>query len=138
MQVFKTSYAGGALTNKPLVVWLDGLSASASEVLAGALHDNCRAVTVGSTSFGKGKIQAVFGLGNGEGMTMTVAQYVTPKGTVIQAHGLVPDVPTGGRTNPYLNLLKSSVSDVGADLSDVDMSAVSTARGTCSPAPSAL
>jgi C-terminal processing protease CtpA/Prc len=47
------------------------LSASASEVLAGGLHDNCRAVVVGTTSFGKGKIQAVFGLKDGEGMTMT-------------------------------------------------------------------
>ena len=72
--VFPSSYREGVLTNVPLVLWLDGLSASASEVLAGGLHDNCRAVTVGSNSFGKGKIQAVFGLSDGEGLTMTVAQ----------------------------------------------------------------
>ena len=47
----------------------------------------------GATSFGKGKIQAVFGLANGEGLTMTVAQYVTPRGTVIQSKGITPDLP---------------------------------------------
>ena len=55
----------------PLVVWLDGLSASASEVLAGSLHDNCRAVTMGDKSFGKGLIQAVYGLKNGAGLVLS-------------------------------------------------------------------
>lgn len=55
----------------PLVVWLDGLSASASEVLAGSLHDNCRAVTMGDKSFGKGLIQAVYGLRNGAGLVLS-------------------------------------------------------------------
>ena len=62
--VFKSSYQDGVLTQLPLVLWLDELSASASEVLAGGLHDNCRALLVGSNSFGKGKIQAVFGYYN--------------------------------------------------------------------------
>ena len=60
--IFKSSYPEGVLFNKPLVLLTDGLSASASEVLAGGLHDNCRAVLTGGTTFGKGKIQAVFGL----------------------------------------------------------------------------
>ena len=70
-----------------------GRSLRALQVLAGGLHDNCRAVVAGATSFGKGKIQAVFGLANGEGLTMTVAQYVTPRGTVIQSKGITPDLP---------------------------------------------
>jgi C-terminal processing protease CtpA/Prc len=77
----------------PLVIWLDGMSASASEVLAGSLHDNCRAVTMGDSSFGKGLIQAVYGLKNGAGLVLTVARYVTPSGNDIQGKGIVPDIP---------------------------------------------
>lgn len=102
--VFKSSYIDGVIYDKPLVLLTDGLSASASEVLAGGLHDNCRAVLAGTTTFGKGKIQAVFGLADGEGMTMTVAQYVTPRGTIIQSRGLEPDIPLAGQ-NTYLNLV---------------------------------
>lgn len=76
----------------PLVIWLDGGSASASEVLAGALHDQCRAVVMGSNSFGKGLIQAVYGLKDGSGLVLTVAKYVTPSGTDIQGSGITPDI----------------------------------------------
>ncbi|OEU14851.1 ClpP/crotonase, partial [Fragilariopsis cylindrus CCMP1102] len=76
----------------PLVIWLDGGSASASEVLAGSLHDNCRAVTMGEQSFGKGLIQAVYGLKNGAGLVVTVARYVTPNGSEIQGKGITPDI----------------------------------------------
>ncbi|GAX09465.1 hypothetical protein FisN_6Lh156 [Fistulifera solaris] len=79
----------------PLVVWIDGRTASASEVLAGSLHDNCRAVLMGSTSFGKGLIQAVYGLKNGAGLVLTVARYVTPNGTDIQGTGIKPDLTDG-------------------------------------------
>jgi carboxyl-terminal processing protease len=79
----------------PLVVWIDGRTASASEVLAGSLHDNCRAVLMGSTSFGKGLIQAVYGLKNGAGLVLTVARYVTPNGTDIQGTGINPDLSDG-------------------------------------------
>ena len=102
--VFKSSYPEGVLFTKPLILLTDGLSASASEVLAGGLHDNCRATLTGATTFGKGKIQAVFGLANGEGLTMTVAQYVTPRGTIIQSKGLPPDLPIA-TMNPYLALI---------------------------------
>jgi carboxyl-terminal processing protease len=102
--VFKSSYPDGVLYNKPLILLTDGLSASASEVLAGGLHDNCRATIAGATTFGKGKIQAVFGLADGEGLTMTVAQYVTPRGTIIQSKGLPPDIPIAS-LNPYLAML---------------------------------
>ena len=117
--VFRTSYPEGVLYSKPLVVMIDGLSASASEVLAGGLHDNCRAVTVGSNSFGKGKIQAVFGLTNGQGLVMTVAQYITPKGSIIQSKGITPDIPDKGALNPYLRLALGGIPSA-PDLANVD------------------
>ena len=101
---FMTSYPEGVISKKPLVLLTDGLSASASEVLSGGLHDNCRAVLAGERTFGKGKIQAVFGLSDGGGLTMTVAQYVTPKGTIIQSKGLDPDLPIS-ILNPYVNIV---------------------------------
>ena len=76
----------------PLVIWIDGRSASASEVFAGSLRDNCRAVLVGDKSFGKGLIQAVYGLKNGAGLVLTVARYVTPADTDIQGVGIKPDL----------------------------------------------
>jgi C-terminal peptidase prc len=76
----------------PIVIWIDRGSASASEVFAGAMHDNCRAVVMGDRSFGKGLIQSVFGLENGSGLVLTVAQYITPNGSVIQGSGIQPDI----------------------------------------------
>ena len=77
----------------PVVIWLDKRTASASEVFAGALHDNCRAIIMGpERSFGKGVIQAVYGLKNGGGLVLTVAKYVTPSGVDIQGTGIAPDV----------------------------------------------
>ena len=131
---FQSSYQGGVLTKSPLILWIDGLSASASEVLAGGLHDNCRAVTVGSNSFGKGKIQAVFGLTDGEGMTMTVAQYVTPSGTVIQSRGLKPDIeiPT---VNAYISMIGGGIFSE-PDLSKLDISKAKQILNQCQlPSP---
>ena len=68
-------------------VWVNGGSASSSEVLAGALHDNCRASVVGSRSFGKGLIQGVFGLSDGGALVTTVASYATPNGREINLQG---------------------------------------------------
>ncbi|OLP19088.1 peptidase S41 [Leptolyngbya sp. 'hensonii'] len=81
-----------ALTNKPLVVLVDGGSASASEILSGALQDNNRAVLVGTKTFGKGLVQSVRGLGDGSGMAVTIAKYLTPKGRDINKHGIDPDI----------------------------------------------
>ena len=89
----------------PIVMLIDGRSASASEVLAGSLHDNCRAVLMGEKSFGKGLIQAVYGLKNGEGLVMTVARYITPSGSDIQGVGITPDFPTP--TSSYLGPLRN-------------------------------
>ena len=83
---------GRALTNKPLVVLVNEGSASASEILSGALQDNNRAVLVGQKTFGKGLVQSVRGLSDGSGMTVTIAKYLTPRGRDIHKHGIDPDV----------------------------------------------
>lgn len=79
------------LTDKPLVVLVDGGSASASEILSGALQDNKRAVLVGTKTFGKGLVQSVRGVGNGSGLAVTIAKYFTPNGTDINHAGIEPD-----------------------------------------------
>lgn len=81
-----------ALTNKPLVVLVDGGSASASEILSGALQDDKRATLVGTKTFGKGLVQSVRGLGDGSGLAVTIAKYLTPSGRDINKHGIDPDV----------------------------------------------
>ena len=81
-----------ALTDKPLVVLIDGGSASASEILSGALQDNERAVLVGTQTFGKGLVQSVRSLGDGSGLAVTIAKYLTPDGRDINKEGIPPDV----------------------------------------------
>ena len=83
---------GRALTDKPLVVLVNEGSASASEILSGALQDNKRAVLVGQKTFGKGLVQSVRGLSDGSGMTVTIAKYLTPDNRDIHKHGIDPDV----------------------------------------------
>ena len=81
-----------AITKKPLVVLVDGGSASASEILAGALQDNKRAQLVGATTFGKGLVQSVRPLSDGAGMAVTIAKYFTPSGKDINHAGIKPDL----------------------------------------------
>ena len=83
---------GSAITDKPLVVLIDQGSASASEILSGSLQDNSRAELVGQKTFGKGLVQAVRGLSDGSGLTVTIAKYLTPKGTDIHKNGIEPDI----------------------------------------------
>ncbi|MFN5696715.1 MAG: S41 family peptidase [Cyanobacteriota bacterium] len=84
---------GKAVTTKPLVVLVNEGSASASEILSGALQDNNRAVLVGQKTFGKGLVQSVRGLSDGSGMTVTIAKYLTPLNHDIHHRGIVPNVP---------------------------------------------
>ncbi len=83
---------GSALTSRPVVVLVNEGSASASEILSGAIRDNERGVLVGKKTFGKGLVQSVRGLSDGSGMTVTIAKYMTPNGTDIHKNGIVPDV----------------------------------------------
>ncbi|AVH72905.1 carboxyl-terminal processing protease CtpC [Nostoc sp. 'Lobaria pulmonaria (5183) cyanobiont'] len=83
---------GRALTTKPLVVLVDKGSASASEILSGALQDNKRATLVGTQTFGKGLVQSVRPLEDGSGLAVTIAHYYTPNGTDINHKGISPDV----------------------------------------------
>ncbi|MEM9903682.1 MAG: carboxyl-terminal processing protease CtpA [Cyanobacteria bacterium P01_D01_bin.44] len=83
--------SGAALTDDPLVVLVNAGTASASEILAGALQDNGRAQLVGETTFGKGLIQSLFDLTNGSGLAVTVAKYETPDHHDINRRGIQPD-----------------------------------------------
>ncbi|MEK2689284.1 S41 family peptidase [Bdellovibrio sp. GT3] len=82
----------GKYTDVPLVILVNEYTASASEIVSGALQDNKRALIVGERTFGKGSVQSVIKLGDGSGLKLTVARYYTPSGTSIQAEGIHPDV----------------------------------------------
>jgi carboxyl-terminal processing protease len=95
MQRFSAKSKAADLTgNKPLMILVNGGSASASEIVAGALQDHQRATVVGTRSFGKGSVQTIIPLGGENGaLRLTTARYYTPSGRSIQAKGIVPDVP---------------------------------------------
>jgi len=90
---------GSALTNKPLVVLVNEGSASASEIVSGAIRDNQRGKLVGKKTFGKGLVQSMRALVDGSGLTVTVAKYLTPNGTDINKFGITPDLEINMNSN---------------------------------------
>ena len=89
----RAAHPGDLTKGKPLIVLINGGSASASEIVAGALQDHKRATLVGTRSFGKGSVQTIIPLGSGNGaLRLTTARYFTPSGKSIQAKGIVPDI----------------------------------------------
>jgi carboxyl-terminal processing protease len=89
--------AGGALSSEPCVALVNQYTASAAELVAGALQDQKRASIVGEPTFGKGSVQAIISLPDGAGMRLTVSRYYTPSGHAIQADGVHPDVAVEAR-----------------------------------------
>ena len=88
-----TARGGDITRGKPLVVLINGGSASASEIVAGALRDHKRATLIGTRTFGKGSVQTIIPLGAGNGaLALTTARYFTPSGRSIQAQGIAPDI----------------------------------------------
>jgi carboxyl-terminal processing protease len=85
--------AGDAINGVPMIVLIDAGSASAAEIVAGALQDHERALIMGQKSFGKGSVQSLLALSNGDALRLTTARYYTPKGKSIQARGILPDLP---------------------------------------------
>ena len=94
----------------PMVVLVNGGSASASEIVAGALQDHERAVIMGQQTFGKGSVQTILPLGNNTAIKLTTARYYTPKGRSIQAKGITPDIPLDdGATDRTLKLREADL-----------------------------
>ncbi len=114
------------IKNIPMVVIVNGGSASASEIVAGALQDHKRAVIMGTQSFGKGSVQTILPMNNGTAIKLTTARYFTPNGRSIQAKGIVPDIIVEDPANP---------SDAGLNLREADLSRhLSNPKDTEAPA----
>lgn len=86
------AHSGGVYYDFPMVVLVNEGSASASEIVAGALQDHKRAMILGAQTFGKGSVQTIIPMNNGAGLRLTTARYYTPNGTSIQAKGITPDI----------------------------------------------
>jgi carboxyl-terminal processing protease len=86
------AHSEGTISSYPLIVLINGGSASAAEIVAGAIQDNSRGILLGTQTFGKGSVQTIFTLKDGSGLRLTTARYYTPSGRSIQAKGIMPDI----------------------------------------------
>jgi carboxyl-terminal processing protease len=98
------AHAGDLLDGAPLAVLVNGATASAAEILAGALKDTRRAAIVGRRTFGKGSVQTVIPLSGGRALKLTTSRYFTPSGVSIQDRGIEPDLPVEGVEEPPLGV----------------------------------
>ncbi len=97
-----------AIKTVPMVVLVNGGSASASEIVAGALQDHKRATLIGTPTFGKGSVQTILPLGNNTAIKLTTARYYTPNGRSIQAKGITPDIVIEDPTSPTVGRLREA------------------------------
>ena len=104
----------GQLQSYPLIILIDKGSASASEIVSGALRDNKKALLYGEKSFGKGTVQQAEDLGNGAGLHITIAKWLTPNGTWVNGVGLTPDVsvPIDTKDPSHDAVLEKAVDDL--------------------------
>jgi len=108
---------GDITDNTPIVVLINAGSASASEIVAGALQDRGRAVVMGSDSFGKGSVQTILPLSDSRAVKLTTARYFTPNGRSIQAEGIVPDILVErAQVTAYDNSLQVTEADLSGHL----------------------
>jgi carboxyl-terminal processing protease len=103
-----------------MVVLVNGGSASASEIVAGALQDHKRAIILGTQSFGKGSVQTILPMNNGTAIKLTTARYFTPKGRSIQAKGIVPDIVVEDANDSGFNLREADLTRHLANPKDAD------------------
>lgn len=127
-----------SVKNIPMITLVNGGSASASEIVAGALQDHKRSIIMGTQSFGKGSVQTILPLGNGTAIKLTTARYFTPNGRSIQAKGITPDIVveeatlTGAPTEASLNLREA---DLERHLTNGQKDAAGTDSGVKLSAP---
>jgi len=126
------------LKSLPLVVLINGGSASASEIVSGALQDHKRAVIMGTQSFGKGSVQTILPMNNGTAIKLTTARYFTPNGRSIQAKGIVPDIVVEDPSNPSdasLNVREADLSRHLTNPKDAEAPAKTEAAKPATAAP---
>ena len=114
LESFK-AHRAGTFDDVEMVVLIDGASASASEIVAGALQDNGRAMIVGMQSFGKGSVQTIIPLRDGGALKLTTSRYYTPSGRSIQAEGIVPDVVVESLNAPEPDEITQAISEMPAE-----------------------